>query len=59
MYIRCTNPQTESIKLPWMDEPVAFASTGTAQVDQDTGARLVDELDDIEPYDEPDTETNE
>lgn len=51
MYIECTNPSTSRLKRPWMDEPVAFASTGTAQVPQDVGERLVSEVDAIEPYD--------
>jgi len=38
-----------------MDEPVEFASTGTAQVPQDVGERLVDHYDVIEPYDNEDT----
>jgi hypothetical protein len=34
-----------------MDEPVTFASTGTAQVPRDVGERLIEELDAIEPHD--------
>jgi len=52
MYIRCTNEGTQSLKLEWMDEPVAFASTGTAQVTADVGERLIETLDAIEPYDD-------
>lgn len=52
MYISCTNDATRSLKLPWMDEPVEFASTGTAQVSQDVGERLVDELEAIEPMED-------
>lgn len=51
MYITCTNDGTQRLKLPWMEESVTFASTGTAQVPEDIGERLVDELDAIEPYD--------
>lgn len=50
MRIKCTNEQTRSLKLPFMSEPVEFASTGTAQVEQELGMRLVDELDAIQPY---------
>jgi hypothetical protein len=52
MFIQCTNESTQSLKLEWMDEPVEFASTGTAQVSQDVGERLVDELDAIEEHNE-------
>lgn len=52
MHIRCTNDATVSLKLPWMDAPVEFASTGTAQVSQDVGERLVEELEAIEPYED-------
>ena len=52
MRIKCTNPHTKSLKLDWMSEKVEFASTGTAQVEQDLGERLVDELDAIEPYED-------
>ena len=52
MFIRCTNDATRSLKLAWMDEPVEFASTGTAQVPQDVGERLVDELDAVEPMED-------
>jgi len=51
MFITCTNDATRSLKLPWMTEKVEFASTGTAQVSQDVGERLVDELDAIEAVD--------
>lgn len=54
MRIECTHDATESLKLPWMDEPVEFASTGTAQVPSEVGERLVDELDVIEPYNDDD-----
>lgn len=33
---------------PLLDEPVEFASNGTAQVTQEVGAALVDHYDDIE-----------
>jgi hypothetical protein len=56
MFIECTNPGTKALKLPWMDEQVEFASTGTAQVAESVGERLVDEIDAIEPH-EP--ESNE
>ncbi len=52
MRIQCTNPQTKRLKLPFMSEPVEFASTGTARVESSVGERLVDELDAIEPYEE-------
>lgn len=52
MYIKCTNPGTQSLKRPWMDEPIEFADTGTAQVSQEVGERLIDELDAIEHYDD-------
>lgn len=58
MRISCTNEGTQSLKRPWMDEPVEFASTGTAQAPSDVGERLVDELDAIEPYD-TDAETTD
>ena len=51
MHIQCTNPATRRLRLPWMDEPISFASTGTAQTTADVGERLIDELDAIEPYD--------
>jgi hypothetical protein len=51
MYVTCTNDATRRLKLPWMSDPVEFASTGTAQVSQDLGERLVAELDAIEEYD--------
>jgi len=54
MWIKCTNQQTRSLSLPFMDEPVDFSSTGAAQVSADLGERLVDEIDAIEP-----TEDNE
>jgi len=57
MHIRCTNSGTQSLKRPWMDEPIEFASTGTAQVEQSVGERLVDELDAIEPYESDDSTT--
>jgi len=50
MRIKCTNPQTQSLKLSWMEEPVEFASTGTAQVPAEVGERLVEDLDAIVPY---------
>jgi hypothetical protein len=34
-----------------MDEPVAFHSTGTAQVTREVGERLIAELDAIEAHD--------
>jgi hypothetical protein len=49
MFIRCTNPSTQRLKLPWMDDEIEFAATGTAQVEEAVGERLVDELDAIEP----------
>lgn len=55
MHIKCTNEGTQTLKLPFMSEPVEFASTGTAQVPSDVGEQLVDELDAIEPYDKSDT----
>lgn len=52
MRIQCTNPGTKRLKLDWMNSPVEFASTGTAQVEQELGERLVDEVDAIEPYED-------
>jgi hypothetical protein len=58
MYINCTNSATRRLYdaaltdedgEPLMDEPVEFASTGTAQVDAEVGEALVAEYDDIEP----------
>jgi len=37
-----------------MDEPVEFASTGTAQVTEDVGEALCDRYDDIRPYEADD-----
>jgi hypothetical protein len=51
MYIKCTNPGTQSLKLPWMDDAIDFADTGTAQVPEEVGERLIDELSAIEQYD--------
>jgi len=53
MWIKCNNDATVSLKLPWMDGPVSFSETGTAQVPFEVGERLVAEIDAIEP-----TETN-
>jgi len=56
MWIKCNNPHTVSVKLPWMDDgPVEFSSTGTAQVSAEVGERLADEIDAIKPT-ETDTE---
>lgn len=52
MHVKCTNEATQRLKTDWMEEPVEFADTGTAQVTQDVGERLVDELDAIEPYED-------
>ena len=49
MQITCHNPNTRSLKLPWMDDgPVAFSATGTAAVSAEVGERLADEIDAIE-----------
>lgn len=50
MWIRNENEGTKSLKTEWMDEPVAFADTGTAQVPADVGERLCDEFDVIVPH---------
>ena len=50
MYIKCTNPGTQSLALPWMDETIEFADTGTAQVTEEVGERLIEELDAIEHH---------
>mgnify|MGYP000415014476 CR=1 FL=1 len=50
MHIKCTNEGTQALKRPWMQERVEFATTGTAQVEQSVGERLVDELPAIERY---------
>ena len=47
MRIQNNNDATESLKLPWMDEPVEFASTGTAQVTKEVGEKLVEQVDSI------------
>lgn len=53
MRVKCTDGGTESLKLPWMDKPAEFASTGTSnELDAETGERLIDELDAIEPYED-------
>lgn len=52
MWIKCTNLGTKQLKLPWMSEPVEFSSTGTAQVPDDVGERLVAEIDAIQPNSE-------
>lgn len=50
MYIKCTNTGTQSLKRPWMDEAIDFADTGTAQVPEEVGERLIEELNSIEHY---------
>lgn len=56
MRIRITNPATSRLyNEDLMDEPVEFASTGTARVPKDVGERLVAEYDVIESY-EPDND---
>ena len=48
MWIQCNNEHTDSLKLPWMQGPVSFSETGTAQVPFEVGERLVAEIDAIE-----------
>lgn len=48
MKIKTTNPNLRQIKLPWMDEPVAFNAAHIGVVDDDVGERLVEEVSDIE-----------
>lgn len=53
MRVVCTHDGTRSLKLPWMDDSVSFASTGTSQeLNDETGERLIEELDAIEPYED-------
>jgi hypothetical protein len=53
MRVVCTDDDTRSLKLPWMNEAVSFASTGTSQeLSDETGERLIEELDAIEPYED-------
>lgn len=52
MMVVCTNDNQKSLKEPWMDEPVEFASTGTARVKEEIGERLVDEINDIKRYED-------
>lgn len=55
MYIECTNAATRRLfNEVYMDEPVEFASTGTAQVSADIGEALVANYDDIRPYEAED-----
>lgn len=59
MWIQTDNPQTQSLKRPFMDSPVEFSDNGTAQVDADVGEQLVEELDAITEYDNSTQEDNE
>lgn len=45
-----TNTTTRELQLPWMDEPVSFNQSGTAQVPREVGDRLIDELDAVSEY---------
>lgn len=40
-------PVTVALKLPEMDEPVRFSSAGTAQVTEEVGKLLIDEIESI------------
>ncbi len=53
MRVVCTNPGTKELKLPWMEKPAQFASTGTSQeLSDETAERLVEEIPAIEPYED-------
>ena len=51
MWIRCNNQHTKRLKTSWMDGPISFSETGTAQVPFEVGERLVAEIDAIQPKD--------
>lgn len=58
MWIEINNEGTQSLKLPWMDEPVEFNDSRSAQVDAEVGEQLANEIDLIEIKD-TETETDE
>lgn len=47
MWIQTDSDATRSLKLPWMDEPVEFNDSGSAQVRQEVGEKLVEQVDAI------------
>lgn len=51
-------PTTTQLKTPHMDAPVAFSSTGKAQVTQDVGNHLVDAFDEVVPVETDDSDTS-
>ena len=59
MWIQTDNPQTQSLKLPFMDSAVEFSDNGTAQVAEDVGEQLVEQIDAISEYDNSTQEDNE
>jgi hypothetical protein len=57
MWLEINNEATQSLKLPWMDEPIEFNDSRSAQVDAEVGEQLANEIDLIEIKD-TETETD-
>jgi len=57
MWLEINNEATQSLKLPWMDEPIEFNDSRSAQVDAEVGEQLANEIELIEIKD-TETETD-